>query len=73
MGVHKTKIVFEGGCLYREMPESKEKYPLIPKTDALEELKFYLQTSIGKLDVEFIIDKDNKIHYSFGISLYHKI
>ena len=70
--IGKRKISNENGTLYVSIGNSKEKFPLYPKSDNPEEINFYIQLPTAKMDVDFEIDEDKSIHFSMERNLFHK-
>ena len=67
------KIIFENGLLFVIDPDVSEfKFPLLPKSDKVDETHFYVQTPALRMDVDFI-ENEQGIHFNIERNQYHKI
>jgi len=75
-GINKVSIVKKAGLLYLETKENwmEASEPLIPETEKIENLKFYMVTPTGdKMPVEFTIDSTGKIDLYVERNRFHKV
>jgi CubicO group peptidase (beta-lactamase class C family) len=75
-GINKATIVKKAGLLYLEVKEKwmEASEPLIPETEKLENLKFYMVTPTGdKMPVEFTVDSSGKVDLYVERNRFHKV
>ena len=70
-GIGNLKLVVEGGKLLDD--DSGHKTPFYHKSDALDEMEFYIPGSMFNMDVKFVTDEKNKVHCILDRWVYHKI
>jgi len=74
-GIVKVSVVRKDGVLFFESREklAELSLPLIPESDRLETLKFYLPTPITRMPVEFVVDESGKVDMYLERYRFHKI
>jgi CubicO group peptidase (beta-lactamase class C family) len=74
-GIIKVSVVKKGGVLFMEDKEklSGQSLPLIPESDRLETLKFYVPTVGIRTPVEFVVDDSGKVDLYMERYRFHKV
>jgi CubicO group peptidase (beta-lactamase class C family) len=74
-GIAKISVVRKGGILFVESKEklSEQSLALIPESDRLESLKFYLLAGGMRMPAEFVVDSSGKIDLYIEGNRFHKV
>lgn len=74
-GIVKLSIERKGGILMAEVKEKVEggSFPLIPESDKLESLRFYVPSSGTRMQAEFVVDSSGKVDLYMERNRFHKI
>jgi len=74
-GINRISVVNKGGLLYVEAKERPFEMvvPLIPESEKIENLKFYILAGGQKNPVEFTLDSSGKIDLYIESNRFHKI
>ena len=74
-GIVKVSIVRKGGILFVEVKEKlgAESFPLVPESDKLENLRFYIPLSGTRMTAEFVVDSSGKVDLYIERNRFHKI
>jgi len=74
-GINRISVVNKGGLLYVEAKERPFEMvvPLIPESEKIENLKFYILAGGQKNPVEFTPDSSGKIDLYIESNRFHKI
>lgn len=74
-GITKISVVRKGGILFAELKEKlyEQSLALIPESDRLDSLKFYILTGGIKMPAEFVVDSSGKIDLYIERNRYHKV
>ena len=70
--IQRMKVGVNGVSLFFENPKTKKRTILIPQSDSPEELNFFIPGPSGNDEITFIIDNDNKVHYTEERFLFHR-
>jgi CubicO group peptidase (beta-lactamase class C family) len=73
-GIIKVSVVRKGGLLFIEVKEklAEQSLPLIPESDRLETLKFYVPMEGTRTPVEFVVDASGKVDLYVERYRFHK-
>jgi len=74
-GIVKISVVRKGGLLFIEVKEKLAEYStaLIPESDKLESLKFYVPIAGARLAAEFVVDASGKVDLYIERHRLHKV
>jgi CubicO group peptidase (beta-lactamase class C family) len=74
-GIAKVSVVRKGGILFVENKDklAEQNLALIPESDKLENMRFYIPTSGMRMPAEFVVDPSGKIDLYIERNRYHKI
>lgn len=74
-GVTKVSVVRKGGILLLESEKKlgEGSYPLIPESDKLENLRFYIPMAGARTPAEFVIDASGKVDLFVDRYRFHKV
>ena len=74
-GIMKTSVVRKGGLLFIESNEkgAEFNFALIPESDKLENLKFYIPWAGARMAAEFIVEASGKVDLYIERNRFHKI
>lgn len=74
-GITKVSVVRKGGVLFMESNEKlfEQSLALIPESDRLESLKFYILEGGIRMPAEFVIDSLGKIDLYIERNRFHKV
>jgi CubicO group peptidase (beta-lactamase class C family) len=74
-GIAKISVVRKGGILFVESKGklSEQSLALIPESDRLESLKFYLLAGGMRMPAEFVVDSSGKIDLYIERNRFHKV
>jgi CubicO group peptidase (beta-lactamase class C family) len=74
-GTVRISVVRKAGILFMEVREKleAESYPLIPESDKLENLRFYVPLSGTRMSAEFVVDSPGKVDFYIERNRFHKI
>jgi hypothetical protein len=74
-GIIKVSVVRKGGLLFIEVKEklAEQSLPLIPESDRLETLKFYVPMEGTRTPAEFVVDDSGKVDLYVERYRFHKI
>lgn len=73
--IMKTSVVRKGGLLFIESNEkgAEFSFALIPESDKLENLKFYIPWAGVRMPAEFVVEASGKVDLYIERNLFHKI
>jgi CubicO group peptidase (beta-lactamase class C family) len=74
-GIIKVSVVRKDGVLFMEVKEklAEQNLPLIPESDKLETLKFYMPMEGTRTPVEFVVDDSGKVDLYVERYRFHKV
>jgi hypothetical protein len=74
-GIAKISVVRKGGILFLESKDklSEQSLALIPESDRLEKLKFYIFAGGMRMPAEFVVDSLGKIDLYIERNRFHKV
>ena len=74
-GIMKISVVRKGGLLFIESKEklAEQNLALIPESDKLEDLKFYVPMAGTRIPAEFVVEASGKIDLYFERNRFHKV
>jgi CubicO group peptidase (beta-lactamase class C family) len=74
-GILKVSVVRKGGLLFIEVKEklAEQSLALIPESDRLENLKFYVPMAGTRMPAEFVVDASGKVDLYLERNRFHKV
>ncbi|MFB0543889.1 MAG: serine hydrolase [Candidatus Bathyarchaeia archaeon] len=72
-GIYRVSVVKRGSLLYLVRGQEEVGTPLIPESDKIEDLKFYIYSVEARTPVEFEVDREGRAHLYLDRWSLHKV